>query len=40
MINYIKDIGFTAIWITPVVMLHDAHAPYPGYRQLSFYPNL
>ncbi|GCE06550.1 alpha-amylase family glycosyl hydrolase [Dictyobacter aurantiacus] len=35
-LDYIKNMGFTAIWITPVVMQHDAHA-YHGYWGYDFY---
>jgi alpha-amylase len=35
-LTYIKNMGFTAIWITPVVMQHDAHA-YHGYWGYDFY---
>ncbi|EFH83295.1 alpha amylase catalytic region [Ktedonobacter racemifer DSM 44963] len=35
-LDYIKNMGFTAIWITPVVMQHDTHA-YHGYWGYDFY---
>lgn len=35
-LSYIKNMGFTAIWITPVVMQHDEHA-YHGYWGYDFY---
>ncbi|GCE24468.1 alpha-amylase family glycosyl hydrolase [Dictyobacter kobayashii] len=35
-LDYIKNMGFTAIWITPVVMQHDDHA-YHGYWGYDFY---
>ncbi len=35
-LDYIKNMGFTAIWITPVVMQHDEDA-YHGYWGYDFY---
>lgn len=35
-LDYIKNMGFTAIWIMPVVIQHDAHA-YHGYWGYDFY---